>query len=188
MNTKKKQMILIAIALIVVLVVVGYAIYKKRADANKNTSILYDSEREEVYHKMMEEMIMPNGIFQLKSKYKGDNDLRDFYKLLKQLGDYTVTISNYSDKDIKNKYEDISNKLENEYGVTNSEELIEFYSNKKLKEIKNATIDIDTIKTNSSSMNFDITFDYNEDIKIEYSVVIQNNKYSKRFVRFTLDN
>ncbi len=187
MNTNKKRMIIIAVILIIILVVV-YVVYKKNSNVNKNTSIMYDSEREEVYEKMMEEMIMPNGIFQLKSKYKGDNDLKDFYKLLKQLGDYTVTISNYSDKEIKNKYDDIREKLENEYGVTNSEELIELYSNKKLTEIKNATIDINSIKSSSLGIDFNITFDYNDDIKIGYIVAIQNRKYSKKFVKFTLDN
>lgn len=191
MNARKKQAILIIVILIIVLmtaVCIMYVMHKKSENSDNNTSIMYDKKREEVYEKMMEEMIMPNGIFQLKSKYKGDNDLEDFYKLLKQLGDYTVVLSNYSDKEIKNKYETINNKLENEYGVTNPEELIDFYRDKKLTEIINATIDISTIKPNSLGLSFDITFDYNDDIKINYSVVIKNKQYSSKFVKFTLAN
>jgi len=191
MNARKKQAILIIVTLIIVLmtaVCIMYVMHKKSENSDNNTSIMYDRKREEVYEKMMEEMIMPNGIFQLKSKYKGDNDLEDFYKLLKQLGDYTVVLSNYSDKEIKNKYESINNKLENEYGVTNPEELIDFYRDKKLTEIINATIDISTIKPNSLGLSFDITFDYNDDIKINYSVVIKNKQYSSKFVKFTLAN
>lgn len=191
MNARKKQAILIIVILIIVLmtaVCVMYVMHKKSENSDNNTSIMYDKKREEVYEKMMEEMIMPNGIFQLKSNYKGDNDLEDFYKLLKQLGDYTVVLSNYSDKEIKNKYETINNKLENEYGVTNPEELMDFYRDKKLTEIINATIDISTIKPNSLGLSFDITFDYNDDIKINYSVVIKNKQYSSKFVKFTLAN
>ena len=191
MNARKKQAILIIVILIIVLmtaVCIMYVMHKKSENSDNNTSIMYDKKREEVYEKMMEEMIMPNGIFQLKSKYKGDNDLEDFYKLLKQLGDYTVVLSNYSDKEIKNKYETINNKLENEYGVTNPEELMDFYRDKKLTEIINATIDISTIKPNSLGLSFDITFDYNDDIKINYSVVIKNKQYSSKFVKFTLVN
>ena len=66
--------------------------------------------------------------------------------------------------------------------------MIEFYSNKKLTEIKNATIDINSIKSSSLGIDFNITFDYNDDIKIGYIVAIQNRKYSKKFVKFTLDN
>ena len=193
MNARKKQAILMIVILIIIImtvVCVMYVMHKKNKNESldNNTSIMYDKKREEVYEKMMEEMIMPNGIFQLKSNYKGDNDLEDFYKLLKQLGDYTVVLSNYSDKEIKNKYETINNKLENEYGVTNPEELMDFYRDKKLTEIINATIDINSIKPNSLGLSFDITFDYNDDIKINYSVIIKNKQYSSKFVKFTLAN
>ena len=135
---------------------------------------------------MMNEMIMPNGIFILKTTYKGTNDLEDFYRTIKNLGDYTITISNYSDRKISKKYDEIIESLEKEYKVKNSGDIIEVYKGKNLKEIINATIDSESMKKFSKKIEFDMSLDYNNDISINYHIVLKNTGYKNNFVEYTL--
>ncbi len=174
---KNKSIILILIVFLIVLIV-GLSMYKYLIPTKNET------EKLDTYENMMEEMIMPNGIFELKTNYEGDNDLKEFYKSIKRLGEYTIEISSKSDEEID--VEEINNNLKEKYGVINSEDVIKFYRSIKIEDVYNATIDKNTIEKNNKGLKFNMTIEYDDgEEKVLYKVELLNKLYSGNFIKYT---
>lgn len=157
-------------------------VYKKMNPSRNDLSKL------EIYDEMMDEMIMPNGIFNLKSNYEGDNDLRDFYRSIKKLGEYTKRISLYNKDEVNSENETIKNELEEKYGVTNPENVINYYKDLKVENVYYATIDSKTLEKTNKGLRFYMTIDYNDgNIGVLYKVELLNKINPNGFVKYTFE-
>lgn len=179
---RKSSKIFLIILITIWVVVFGvYVIYKKYQKPPQDVTRL------EVYNKMMDEMVMPSGIFELKRSYNGDNNLRDFYKSIKRYGEYTREISSYLDSKIENENDTIKNTLKNDFNVSNAEDVIEYYRGLNIENVYYATIDTETMKSTSKYLKFKMTIEYNDgEKKVPYEVKLSNESNSNNFVEYTL--
>lgn len=85
----KKRFIIILIIICMVLVCIFGGIYYYYTNSVKNRDVLYEYNEfaDKNYTQERKEMLKPSGIFILNREYKGDNDLDDFYRELKELAE-----------------------------------------------------------------------------------------------------
>lgn len=162
--------IVLALTLLIYLMVV--MLYKKDYRTELNERKL------EVYEEIQEEMYMPNGIFDLKQNYEGNQDLKDFYKNIKDFYELVIEISKLKEEKIEEYYQENNYMITRITGIKSVEDFQSFasYSRQhgKLNSLVNANIETDTFKNSTKSLNFRITFNFDNEKKLTYEVSLMN--------------
>lgn len=177
MNKSKKIMIVIIVLLIIltILLVLTAFLYKKQSQNRSFNKIKADT-----YKEMKQEMVMPNGIFQLKKNYSGDNDLKDFYRSIFNYSRGIISLSQKNEEDLEKYYDKNKTEIKSEIGTKTIEEYKQLwnYVQKvgKLKNLNTATINTDSLKNTKKYLEFYITFNFDENKELKFYVQLNNRK------------
>ena len=177
---KVKKIIPILVCVLVAIAIIAYIVF---VIFNKSDYRLeYNDMKVETLKEMEKEMYMPSGVFQLKQNYEGKQELKSFYKNLKDFYEEVIVISKLKDNKIESYYDKNPATVKNATGITNLEDFKKFaeYTKKhgKLKEFNSAQIDTDSIKNTLSALEFKITLIFDDGKELEYKVRFMNNKSS----------
>lgn len=174
MKRKQKEIVLILIILLAGMLIFSKYLYSQ-IQKNKD----FDDVKAEIYEEMKKEMVMPNGVFQFKKNYSGDNDVKDFYRSVYTLSRGLINLSKEKIKDVDQYYEKNKVEIRNTFGITSLEEFRKLYeyviSFDKLKGFNSASIDTDSIKNKKKYMEFNMTFVYDGDKTLKFNVRFMNS-------------
>lgn len=184
MSNKKKIVILLIILLIILI--------KICIDLYLNMQKRKPADIDEVYHQMMKVMVMPNGIFQLKTNYKGSEDLQEFYISIKDFSKIIVELSNKNEEQQDKYYEENKTKIKKVSGI-NSTEKFEKLKGKinetgNLKDIINADIDTNSFKESKRGLKFKIKFIFPENKYMNFNVELLNRKGYDSFAKYSVED
>ena len=98
----KKIIPVLGIILIIVLLAYVMLVVLNKSDYRTELN----ERKLEVYEELQEEMYMPNGIFDLKQNYEGNQDLEDFYKNIKNFYELVIEISKLKEEKIEEYYQE----------------------------------------------------------------------------------
>lgn len=177
MKNKDNNRILITILvglLIVLCVIICFLYGQMKANPR------HDAVKTEVYNKMKQEMVMPNGIFNLKKNYKGKNDLDDFYKSINSLYRVIIELSDKDDKKIEKYFEENRLDIKQNIGIENIESFKKLgeYSKKhgKLKNFNSANISANSFNDTYQYLKFNMVMNFDEGKELEFEVNLMNRR------------
>ena len=176
-NSNKLKKIIIILALLIILLVLILIIAKLYKEQKKSSND-YDINR--TYNEMIQEMVMPNGIFMLKQTYKGNVDLQDFYRSIKDLSDEMIKLSKKNEKSLKKYYDKNKEEIKEKTSMKDYESfksLVEYSKSKgNLKSLTNANIDTKSFEDSNEYLKFDMTLLFDSNIDLKFKVYLKNNK------------
>ena len=176
-NSNKLKKLIIILALLIILLVLILIIAKLYKEQKKSSND-YDINR--TYNEMIQEMVMPNGIFMLKQTYKGNVDLQDFYRSIKDLSDEMIKLSKKNEKSLKKYYDKNKEEIKEKTSMKDYESfksLVEYSKSKgNLKSLTNANIDTKSFEDSNEYLKFDMTLLFDSNIDLKFKVYLKNNK------------
>lgn len=185
MKRKQKEIVLILIILLAGMLIFSKYLYSQ-IQKNKD----FEDVKTEIYEEMKNEMVMPNGVFQLKKNYSGDNDVKDFYRSVYTLSRGLINLSKENIKDVDKYFEKNKTEIRNTFGITTLEDFQKLHeyvkSFDKLKGFNSASIDTDSIENKKKYMEFDMTIVYDGDKNLKFNVRFMNNNSERVLVKYTV--
>ena len=176
-NSKKLKKIILILALLIVLLILILIIAKLYKEQQKSSNKLNTAS---TYDKMKQEMVMPNGIFMLKQTYKGNVDLQDFYRNIKDLSDEMIMLSKKDEKNLEKYYDKNKDEIKEKTSMKDYESfksLVKYSKSKgKLKSLTNANIDTNSFEDSDEYLKFDMTLLFDSNIDLKFKVYLKNNK------------
>lgn len=176
-NSKKLKKLIFILALLMILLLLILFItklYKQQEDSSDNHDV------NKTYDKMQQEMVMPNGIFMLKQTYKGNVELQDFYRSIKDLSDEMIKLSKKNEKSLKKYYDKNKEEIKEKTSMKdyeNFKSLVEYSKSKgNLKSLTNANIDTKSFENSNEYLKFDMTLLFDSNIELKFKVYLKNNK------------
>lgn len=170
---KKKKLLRILIFIIIIILLICIFKLKNYIEKSKVVDGVYTQKDLDIIDDEVKnytsDKIIPRGMSKLYGNYKGDNDLNDIYRSIYIFVNYLPTLSKkvkFNDNDsIVSYYEKNKNKIENNIGITNSDDFIKFigYLNKvgyNQEKFIDCQIDSSTFKTEKSYFSFNLIFNF----------------------------
>lgn len=196
MSKKRKKVILILLVVLAV-VLIGCLVAlnslekpkedkpKERVDATytkEDIKVITDS-----VESYVEDKVVPSGISRLYGKYKGDNELSDFYRGIKKVTDYFPTIqqklSGKADADIKQYFDSNKDEVLKNTGISDEEEFVKFAKYilefESLQNLKSAAIDTSTITSDANFLMMNLTISYEDGQEVKLKGYFKNEEDNK---------
>lgn len=178
----KRIMPIILFVLLLLLILISIKLYRKQNIITKD----------EVYKQMQAEMVMPNGIFELKKNYEGDYDLKDFYKSIRDFSGEIIILSKKDEKNLEKYYKKHEKEIKRTANIKTYEEfkLLKEYSRSKgkLKSLVRANIDTDSFKSNKKYLEFDLTLIFDSDRELKFHVQLMNKESYGKVAKYQILN